>query len=63
MHFSGISKLHHVFVGELGTDLKPQASNEIARCKFFRHDAIAKLRVSIPTKKTIELAFSNDWRA
>ncbi|WP_174991990.1 NUDIX hydrolase [Burkholderia arboris] len=62
MHFGGLSKLHHVFVGELGADLKPQASNEIARCKFFRHDAIARLRASIPTKKIIELAYSSDWR-
>nr|WP_175802137.1 NUDIX hydrolase [Burkholderia anthina] len=63
MHFGGLAKLHHVFVGELRTDLKPQASNEIARCKLFRHDAVAKLRASIPTKKIIELAYSAEWRA
>lgn len=57
MHFGGLSKLYHVFIGELGADLKPQASNEIARCKLFRHDTIAELRASIPTKKIIELAY------
>ncbi|OXI25096.1 NUDIX hydrolase [Burkholderia sp. AU15512] len=62
MHFGGLSKLHHVFVGELNADLKPQPSNEIARCKLFRHDDVAKLRASIPTKKIIELAYGNDWR-
>ncbi|NIE57785.1 MULTISPECIES: NUDIX hydrolase [unclassified Burkholderia] len=63
MHFGGLSKLHHVFIGELLADLRPQASNEIARCKLFRHDAIAQLRASIPTKKIIELAYSSDWSA
>ncbi|WP_321800250.1 NUDIX hydrolase [Burkholderia sp. BCC1988] len=63
MHFGGLSKLHHVFVGELGPGLKPQASNEIAHCKLFRQDAIAKLRASIPTKKIIELTYGRDWRA
>ncbi|KVW75492.1 NUDIX hydrolase [Burkholderia cepacia] len=63
MHFGGLSKLHHVFIGELRSDLKPQASNEIARCKLFRHDAIAQLRASIPTKKIIELAYSSEWSA
>ncbi|WP_175795876.1 NUDIX hydrolase [Burkholderia anthina] len=58
MHFGGFSKLHHVFIAELGADLKPQANNEITRCKLFRHDTIAKLRASIPTKKIIELAYS-----
>lgn len=63
MHFGGLSKLHHVFTGELRSDLKPQASNEIARCKLFRHDVIAQLRASIPTKKIIELAYSSEWSA
>ncbi|VWB09130.1 NUDIX hydrolase [Burkholderia lata] len=63
MHFGGLSKMHHVFIGALATDLKPQASNEIAQCKLFRHDAVAKLRASIPTKKIIELAYSSEWSA
>ncbi|HEM7805928.1 NUDIX hydrolase [Burkholderia cenocepacia] len=63
MHFGGLSKLHHVFIGELGADLKPQASNEIARCRLVRHDAVAKLRASIPTKKIIELTYSREWSA
>ncbi|PFH12771.1 NUDIX hydrolase [Burkholderia sp. JKS000303] len=61
MHFGGISKLHHVFIAELEADLKPQANNEIARCKLFRRDTIAKLWASIPTKKIIELAYSSGW--
>lgn len=63
MHFGGLSKLHHVFIGELAIDLKPQAPNEIVRCKLLRHDAIATLQACIPTKKTIELAYSNEWSA
>lgn len=63
MYFGGLSKVHHVFIGELGVDLKPQANNEIVRCKLFRHATIAKLRASIPTKKIIELAYSRDWSA
>ncbi|WP_081712950.1 NUDIX hydrolase [Burkholderia sp. AU4i] len=57
MQFRGLAKMHHVFIGELGDDLKPRASNEIDQCKLFRHDTIARLRASIPTKKIIELAY------
>lgn len=52
MHFGGLSKLYHVFIGELGADLKPQASNEVARCKLFRHDTIAELRAFLRRKSS-----------
>lgn len=55
MHFGGFAKMHHVFVGELVGDQVPRASGEIARCKWVRHGQIARICVSIPTKKIIEL--------
>lgn len=63
MHFGGLAKIHHVFVGAFVADQKPQASNEIARCKWFRQDSVAKIRASIPTKKIIELVFNGEPRA
>lgn len=63
MHFGGLSKMHHVFIGAFVADQEPQPSNEIARCKWFRHDAVANIRASIPTKKIIELVFNAELRA
>ncbi|VWD08012.1 NUDIX hydrolase [Burkholderia aenigmatica] len=63
MHFGGLAKMHHVFIGELSVDQEPQANNEIAQCKWFRRDAVDKIRASIPTKKIIELVFNGELRA
>ncbi|PFH27614.1 8-oxo-dGTP diphosphatase [Burkholderia sp. JKS000303] len=63
MHFGGLAKMHHVFIGKFVAGQEPQASNEIARCKWFRHDSVDKVRASIPTKKIIELVFNGELRA
>ncbi|MCW3609132.1 NUDIX domain-containing protein [Burkholderia cenocepacia] len=53
MHFGGFAKMHHVFVGALVEDQVPHASGEIERCKWVRQGQIARLEVSIPTKKSL----------
>lgn len=55
VQFGGLAKLHHIFVTDVETDRQPRAGNEIARCKWFRHDSIETLPASIPTKRIIEL--------
>ncbi|MCA8096238.1 NUDIX hydrolase [Burkholderia contaminans] len=60
MQFTGLAKIHHVFFAEVGADHTPQASNEIARCKWFPIDSVDGLRASIPTKRIVELVYQHE---
>ncbi|RQV40502.1 NUDIX domain-containing protein [Burkholderia cenocepacia] len=62
MQFTGLAKIHHVFFAEVGPDQTPQASNEIAKCKWFSIDGVDRLRASIPTKRIVELVYDHEIR-
>ena len=62
MQFTGLAKIHHVFFAEVGPDQTPQASNEIAKCKWFPIDGVDRLRASIPTKRIVELVYDHEIR-
>ncbi|CAB3750651.1 NUDIX hydrolase [Burkholderia sp. MSh2] len=60
MQFTGLAKIHHVFFAEVGPDQTPQASNEIAKCRWFAVDSVDALRASIPTKRIVELVYRHE---
>jgi 8-oxo-dGTP diphosphatase len=62
MQFTGLAKIHHVFFAQVGPDQTPQASNEIAKCKWFPIDGVDRLRASIPTKRIVELVYNHEIR-
>ncbi|RKF33411.1 NUDIX hydrolase [Paraburkholderia fungorum] len=55
--FSGFNTLHHVFFADVAHHSVAQASNEIARCKWFAPVKIRTLSTSIPTTEIVELLF------
>jgi 8-oxo-dGTP diphosphatase len=56
--FDGLSKRHHVFLVDVARNATPRASNEIARCGWFRPKQVPSLITSIPTRGIVELLFS-----
>ncbi|WP_429563501.1 NUDIX hydrolase [Paraburkholderia sp. MM6662-R1] len=55
--FGGLTKRHHVFFVDLPGDAEPQASNEIARCHWFRPKQVSSLITSVPARGIVELIF------
>jgi 8-oxo-dGTP diphosphatase len=55
--FNGFNTQHHVFFAEVGSDLTAQASNEIAKCRWFAPVKIATLSASVPTRGIVQLFF------
>ncbi|WP_429492035.1 NUDIX hydrolase [Paraburkholderia sp. RAU6.4a] len=58
--FGGLTKRHHVFFVDLPEDAEPQASNEIARCHWFRPKRVSSLITSVPTRGIVELIFRHN---
>lgn len=55
--FGGLTKRHHVFFVDLPEDASAHASNEIARCQWFRPKRVSSLITSVPTRGIVELIF------
>jgi 8-oxo-dGTP diphosphatase len=58
--FGGLNKRHHVFFLILPEDARPEPSNEILRCRWFRPVKVSTLMTSVPTREIVNLLFSHE---
>ncbi len=58
--FGGLNKRHYVFYSVLPDDARPEPSNEILRCRWFRPRKVATLVTSVPTREIVHLIFSHE---
>ena len=58
--FGGLNKRHHVFFLILPEDARPEPSNEILRCRWFRPGKVPMLMTSLPTREIVNLLFSHE---
>jgi len=58
--FGGLNKRHHVFFLILPEDARPEPSNEILRCRWFRPGKVSTLMTSVPTREIVNLLFSHE---
>lgn len=56
--FGGLNKRHHVFFLILPDNARPEPSNEILRCRWFRPGKVSTLMTSVPTREIVNLLFS-----
>lgn len=58
--FGGLNKRHHVFFLILPEEARPEPSNEILRCRWFRPAKVFTLMTSVPTREIVSLLFSHE---